>query len=119
MADAVQNPSQRPGTAIVLRGKQGVGKGIFCSEFGKLFGQHFVHVQHARHLTGHFNAHLKDALIVFADEAFWAGDKSAEGALKAMVTEDLLPIEFKGKDATYVRNHIRLLVASNNACLSG
>ncbi len=114
MADAVQNPARRPGTAIVLRGKQGVGKGVFCSEFGRLFGQHFVHVQHARHLTGHFNAHLKDALIVFADEAFWAGDKAAEGALKAMVTEDVLPIEFKGKDAIYVRNHIRLLVSSNN-----
>lgn len=114
MADAVQNPSRRPGTAIVLRGKQGVGKGVFCSEFGSLFGQHFVHIQHSRHLTGHFNAHLKDKLIVFADEAFWAGDKAGEGVLKAMVTEKELPIEFKGKDAIYVRNHIRLLVASNN-----
>jgi hypothetical protein len=114
MADAVQNPACRPGTAIVLRGKQGVGKGVFCTQFGKLFGPHFVHVQHARHLTGHFNAHLKDALVVFADEAFWAGDKTAEGALKAMVTEELLPIEFKGKDTIYVRNYIRLMIASNH-----
>ncbi len=114
MADAVQNPDKRPGTAIVLRGRQGVGKGVFCSQFGKLFGSHFVHVYHSKHLTGHFNAHLKAALVVFADEAFWAGDKSGEGALKAMVTEEVLPIEFKGKDAIYVRNHIRLLVSSNS-----
>ena len=114
MADAVQRPTRRPGTSIVMRGKQGTGKGVCCTEFGKLFGQHFVHVQHARHLTGHFNAHLKDALVVFADEAFWAGDKSAEGALKAMVTEEQLPIEFKGKDVIYVRNHIRLMISSNH-----
>jgi hypothetical protein len=113
-ADAVQNPAKRPGTAIVLRGKQGVGKGVFCSQFGKLFGPHFVHVYHSKHFTGHFNAHLKAALIVFADEAFWAGDKPGEGALKAMITEEVLAIEFKGKDAFHVRNHIRLLVSSNS-----
>jgi hypothetical protein len=30
----------------------------------------FLEKGDTRHLTGHFNAHLKDALIVFADEAF-------------------------------------------------
>jgi hypothetical protein len=65
-------------------------------------------------LVGHFNAHLKQAVVVFADEAFWAGDKAGEGALKAMVTEEHLPIEYKGKDVIYVRNHIHLLIASNN-----
>ena len=70
-----------------LRGRQGTGKGIFCTQFGRLFGQHFVHVERSSHLTGHFNSHLKDKLIVYADEAFWAGDKKAEGVLKAMITE--------------------------------
>ncbi len=117
LADAVQNPGERPGTSLVLRGKQGTGKGVMVSEFGRLFGAHFKHIQHARHLTGHFNAHLKDAAIVFADEAFWAGDKANEGALKAMITEETLPIEFKGKDVIYVKNHIRLIVASNSQWL--
>lgn len=114
MADAVQNPNNRPGTSIVCRGKQGVGKGIAVSEFGKLFGSHFVHVQNSRHLVGNFNAHLKDALMVFADEAFWAGDKAAEGVLKAMVTEERITIEPKGKDAFQIKNNIRLMISSNN-----
>jgi hypothetical protein len=114
MADSVQNAKNRPGVALVLRGKQGTGKGVMCTEFGRLFGQHFVHVQSSRHITGNFNAHLKDALVVFADEAFWAGDKAAEGILKGMVTEDQLAVEFKGRDVIFVRNHIRLLVASNH-----
>ena len=80
MADAVQNPSDRPGVALVFRGRQGTGKGVFCREFGSLFGQHFIHISQSRHLTGNFNNHLKDCLVLFADEAFWAGDKAGEGA---------------------------------------
>ncbi|MCI0625914.1 MAG: DUF5906 domain-containing protein [Acidobacteria bacterium] len=114
MADAVQNPAKRPGTSIVLRGGQGVGKGITCSQFGRLFLPHFVHVADPKHLLGNFNSHLKDALVVFADEAFWPGDKKLEGVLKFLVTEDRLPVEYKGRDVIFVRNHIRLMVSSNN-----
>lgn len=114
LADAVQNPSKRPGVALVLRGDQGVGKGVFVSNFGKLFGSHFRHVSSSHHLVGNFNSSLKDALVVFADEAFWAGDKAAEGSLKALITEDTNVIEMKGKDAFAVKNYVRLIVASNN-----
>ena len=114
MAQAVQEPAKRPGTALVLRGMQGTGKGVLCVQFGSLFGPHFTHVTHSRHLVGNFNAHLKDALIVFADEAYWGGDKSTEGALKALVTEEWLPIEFKGKDVLRVTNHVRLMIATNH-----
>ncbi|MEO7861454.1 MAG: bifunctional DNA primase/polymerase [Nitrospirales bacterium] len=113
LAQAVQEPSNRPGTALVFRGKQGTGKGTLCRIFGSLYGPHFIHVARSRHLVGNFNAHLKDALIVFADEAYWAGDKSSEGALKAMITEAWLPIEYKGRDVVRVQNHIRLMMATN------
>lgn len=113
MADAIQNPSERPGVALVLRGKQGTGKGIFCREFGSLFGQHFVHISQSKHLTGSFNGHLKDCLLLFADEAFWAGDKAGEGALKALITEPEFLIEMKGYDAIRMHNRVRLIIASN------
>ena len=48
------------------------------------------------------------------DEGFWAGDKAAEGVIKGMITEDQILVEPKGKDAFAVKNHIRLIVASNN-----
>lgn len=114
MADAVQNLTDRPGVAVVLRGKQGTGKGIFCRLFGELFGQHFIHISQSKHLTGSFNSHLKDCLILFADEAFWAGDKSGEGSLKALITEPEFLIEMKGHDAIRMRNRVRLLIASNS-----
>lgn len=114
MADVIQRPRELPGVAVVLRGKQGTGKGVVATEFGKLFGKHFKHLAHGKHLTGNFNNHLKDALFVFADEAFWGGKKESEGALKALITEERLTIEGKGQDQYFVKNHMHLIMASNN-----
>jgi hypothetical protein len=116
MARSVQDPGgKRPGTSPALRGPQGSGKGIFVSNYGRIFGSHFLHITNQNQVTGRFNAHLKDALLVFVDEGFWAGDKSAEGVLKGMITEDMNMIEPKGKDAFAVRNYINLIIASNNS----
>ena len=114
MAQIVQQPSERPGTALVLRGKEGVGKGVFCTWFGKLFAPHFKPVWTTSQVVGRFNAHFATAIVVFADEAIWAGDKSGDGMLKAVITEELMPIEYKGKDIVHVDNYVRLMMATNN-----
>lgn len=114
MADAVQDPGGlRPGTSIVLRGGRGTGKGLFAGTFGLIFGSHYLHLRDQNHLTGRFNSHHKDALIIFADECFWAGNKTSEGLLKGLITEPTIHVEQKGKDPYTVQNHIRLIVASN------
>lgn len=113
MADAVQL-RDRPGICTAIVGAEGVGKGIVINNFGKLFGRHYVHITQGSHLTGRFNRHLTEASIVFVDEAFWAGDKQADGILKGMITEDRLMIEPKGCDAFPVKNHTRIFMASNN-----
>jgi hypothetical protein len=38
-----------------------------------------------------------------ANEAIWGGNKTAEGALKAMITDDPLPLELKNIDTTSIR----------------
>jgi hypothetical protein len=63
---------------------------------------------------GRFNGHLSDKVILFADEAFWAGDNKAEGKLKAMVTEPRIAIEAKYKDITTGVNRLHIMIASNN-----
>jgi phage/plasmid-associated DNA primase len=114
MADAVQNPAKRPGTAIVLRGVQGTGKGVFVTQFGKIFGPHFVHINGQHRLTSNFNSHLKMSLLVFVDEGFWAGDRRDAGTLKGMITEETLLIEPKFQDAIPLKNHLRVIMASNS-----
>jgi hypothetical protein len=113
LAYCVQNPGEPGHVAVVMRGGKGVGKGILARLFGQLWGQHFVHVSTAKHLVGNFNLHLRDAVVVFADEAFFAGDKQHEGTLKALVTEPTIMIEGKGANVVQVRNCIHLMLASN------
>lgn len=113
IAHAVQKPEERPETAIVLRGKQGTGKGVFVNKFGELFGEHYLQISQSRHLVGNFNSHLQNRIVLFADEAFWAGDKKSEGVLKALITEPYLAIEQKNVDVIRIANRIRLIMASN------
>src|SRR4029079_18950462 len=112
LADAVQNPRNKPGVALVLIGEEGTGKSLPCDEFGQLFGSHFVTLE--RGLFNNFNAHLKEALVVLGEEAFWAGDKASEGILKHLITGRTLSIEPKGKDKFTVNNYIRLMICSNH-----
>ena len=114
IADIIQDPMNPKGTAIVMHGKEGVGKGTFCEMVGKIVGRaHYKHVTNERHLTGNFNYHLMDGLFVFADEVIYGGSRSTAGILKSMVTEKQLVCERKGVDSFMYENRIRLAVASN------
>lgn len=116
LADLVQNPAgPRPGTALVLIGQQGTGKGFFVNAIGKILGPHFVTITDATHLTGRFNGHLAGCLLCFVDEGLWAGDHAAAGVLKARITEPTMLYEAKGKDPFPIANHSRFIIASNNS----
>jgi hypothetical protein len=114
MARAVQDPAQPGHTAIVMRGRPGTGKSFMAKHFGALFKRHFLHVSNAAHLVGNFNAHLRDAIVVFGDEAFYAGNKQHESILKTLITEETLLIEAKGVDAEACPNFTHLILASNS-----
>jgi hypothetical protein len=114
IAHLVQKPAVSPQTALVFRGEEGTGKGTLGRALLRIMGGHGMQVTHAKHFSGSFNNHLRNALFVFADEAFFAGDKAGEGALKGLVTEEFRVNEAKGKDATVGRNRVHLMMASNN-----
>ena len=52
-------------------------------------------------------------MLLYADEAFWAGDKQGESTLKALITEATLTIEQKGIDAVQWHNRIHLIMTAN------
>jgi hypothetical protein len=113
MANGVQYPGQRCESAIVLRGKEGVGKGIVARYFGGLFGSHYRHISQPKHLVGHFNAHLQQCSVLFADEAFFAGDRAHEGILKALISEPVILVEPKGVDPFTIPNTLHIIMSSN------
>lgn len=114
IADLVQHPARPAEVALVMRGRRGTGKGVFARAIGHVCSPHFVHVSNPRHLLGNFNAHLQDAIVVFADEVFLAEDRHAEGILKMIITEPTIPIERKHRDVVSAKNVIHLLIASND-----
>lgn len=113
-ANAVQHPDSPGQVAIVMRGPQGVGKSFFATHFGSLFGRHFLQVSDPKHLVGSFNAHLRDCVVLFGDEAFYAGDKKHESILKTLITEETILVENKGVDAEVAPNYTHIMMASNS-----
>lgn len=114
LAYLFQKPGRPGQVAIVMLGRQGTGKGVFARTIGSMLGQHFLHITSGMHLTGRFNGHLQDAVLVFADEAVAANDRTAQGTLKTITTEPMVPIERKGKDIVMVPNVMHLVVGSNH-----
>lgn len=115
MANCVQFPGKPAEVAIVVMGGRGAGKGTFVNAFGKLFGPHYKAISNPKHLVGNFNAHLEACVVLFLDEAFWAGDKTGEGVLKQLITEPQLMVERKHRDAQSVPNTLHIIMASNNS----
>ena len=113
LARMVQIPAEAGQVALTLRGGEGTGKGVVCREMVKIFGAHGLHVVHATHLVGQFNAHLRDVVCLFADEAFFAGDAKHTSVLKGIITEPTLAIEAKYANTIMVPNYLHLLMASN------
>jgi hypothetical protein len=67
MARMVQFPAEQGEVAVVMKGGEGTGRGFLAK----------AAISNTRHLIGNFNAHLRDAILLFADEAFFAGDKAS------------------------------------------
>jgi hypothetical protein len=113
LAWAVQHADEQAEVALVFKGDRGTGRGTLGKVMCKLFGQHARHISSPTHLTGRFNAHLRQCSFLFADEAYAPDDKSAEGALKRLISEPTLIIEPKGRDVMEEPNRLHVMMASN------
>ena len=112
-AHLVQRPWEKPLVALVLRGGKGVGKNALVERIGAVLGGHFLLTSNRRYLVGNFNGHLENCLLFALDEAFWSGDKQAEGTLKDLITGREHVIEHKGKEPYTVANKTRIVIIGN------
>ena len=113
LAWCIQHPDQRAEVVVVMQGKRGAGKGTVGNAMCKLLGQHALQISSAEHLVGRFNGHLRDCVLLFADEAYWPGNKGAEGTIKRLVSEPTIFIEAKGRDGVEAANMLHVMMASN------
>lgn len=114
-AHMIQRPYERPLTTLVFRGTKGVGKNALVDRVGAIFGgaPHYLVAHDSRYLTSNFNGHLDSCLCLVLDEAFWSGDKNAEGKLKGLTTAPEIMIERKSKEPYMVDNLVRMVVIGN------
>lgn len=117
LANLVQTPWRKPGVAIVFSGRKGVGKNLAIEPIVQLVDRHALVVSSPRYLTSNFNAHFQQNLLTVLDEAFWSGNKDAEGSLKTLITGTHHTIERKGFDPFKVPNLSRVVVIGNETWL--
>lgn len=117
-AHLVQRPWEKPLVALVFRGSKGVGKNALIDRIGDLLGPHFLLTSNRRYLIGNFNGHLENLLLFVLDEAFWSGDKPAEGTLKDLITGRQHVVEHKGKEPYTVDNRTRIVIIGNEDWLA-
>jgi hypothetical protein len=114
IARMMQKPGEHAEVCIVIRGtEEGSGKSTLGRALMLLLGQHAFSITDPRHLTGNFNAHLRDCIFLLGDEAFYAGDRAHTGILKAIITEPTLTIEGKFRDAILVPNYLHVMLTAN------
>lgn len=113
-ADIVQNPSRKPDTAIMAYSGQGTGKSFVIEHvMSKILGSAYGYEDTTDFLHAKFNKRVAGKLMIYADEAFFHGDKGAADRLKAFISKKVITIEEKGKD-TYETDHFARIVATTN-----
>lgn len=114
MADIIQNPFSKSGTALVIIGEKGTGKGTFVKIFGSLLDIYFMESADPKRIFGSFNHHLQNCLVLYGNEAFWSGQKSDESKLKSIVTDIDYTYEIKGSLTYKGENYTHLILDSNS-----
>jgi len=114
IAYGFQHPERPIGTAIMLIGKPGTGKGLLCNTLRSMWGPHGQTIYTPEALTGKFNAHLRHCCFAFLDEPPWAGEKRGVDVLKHIITEPTIRVEPKGLDSEEVDNRLKIIAATNH-----
>ena len=114
LARMMQKPHLAGETVIVLKSGQGTGKNIIVDILANAFGNHAITATKPQDVLGTFNDHLATSVLIFMNEALWGGDKSSEGALKSLITDDYLFCERKYMPKFKINNCAHVVMATNN-----
>ncbi len=116
LADIIQNPAQKPGVALVLKGKKGVGKDTLAEIMKMIIGrQHCAHVPATERLTGRFNSAFATVILIHVEEAIWGGQRESKGVVQSLITSPEMPLERKNVDTVQVDSFCRLLFTTNES----
>lgn len=115
MADMLQLPASKPGTALVLVGVQGAGKSFLGEQvLGKIIGEaHYAQINSITKLTDKFNTIIDNKIFLQCDEAIHSYQRDISSRLKSIITDGSVIIEPKGVNSYRKPNHLHILFTSN------
>ena len=95
LAFYLQNLNIKSGVAIVISGDKGTGKSCVIEKFLKIYGDYGKIVPKLEDILGNFNSTMKDALMVYINEATFTGDRSGVNKLRNLITAPSINVNEK------------------------
>jgi hypothetical protein len=109
---------RKPGTAWILHGVHGTGKGVLFSKILKpLFGSAHVLEVTGQVLEDQFNGPVEQALLLGIDEFHHESARSSSSVmnkLKNLITEEDISIRAMRTDTYMVKNHTAVILMTNH-----
>jgi hypothetical protein len=114
-AHMVQRPWEKPGVALVFRGRKGTGKSLLTLLVATAIGRRNALITASgKKLFGNFNWHLADKLLIGAEEAFFVGNRELTDQLKHLLTGDEIEVEQKFGQRISMKSMHRMIMTSNH-----
>ena len=87
LAQMVKEPARPLGSSLVMLGGSGAGKTLLGEGMRVLMGDALaISLCDKRQLTGDFNGHTAEKLLIQLEEAVYAGDHAVASTLKHRIT---------------------------------
>lgn len=108
----------KTGTAWVLHGTEGTGKGLLYHQIlNPLFGPNYCHEKTLKDLDDRFNGWLEQNIILFVDESKIGGRSKIEqipNLLKHLITEPELSMRYMHSNPFQAKNFSNIIFATND-----
>jgi Family of unknown function (DUF5906)/Primase C terminal 2 (PriCT-2) len=114
-AHMIQRSWEKPGVALVLRGRKGTGKTLLTRILARIVGtRNTLITASGKKLFQQFNWHVADKLLIGAEEAFFAGNNEQNDQLKHLITGDEIEVEQKFGQRISMKSMHRMIMTSNH-----
>jgi hypothetical protein len=114
-AHMIQRSWEKPGVALVTRGRKGTGKTLLTRILARIVGtRNTLITASGKKLFQQFNWHVADKLLIGAEEAFFAGNNEQNDQLKHLITGDEIEVEQKFGQRISMKSMHRVIMTSNH-----
>jgi hypothetical protein len=114
LANAVQDPRKKSGTAIYIRSEPGAGKGTLANYLQRILENNYLFLNHSDDLlTTNHNDFLAGKLMCFVDEVVWPRNHSGVKELRSYITEKNIFINPKYIPAFMIPSYVRFIMFTN------